>query len=224
MKQHLLSVAAALVVLLAATAPSSAQTASFIYNDGNGVANAGTYTPGSSFSFSISLAFTPGGSISNLEGVTYFFEQQSPSAPFNFALTNRDVTGSQFTDVQTALSYPQNLVPSNANDLGALLEGPTGVGQGTYLLANLTFSIAANAAPGVYIIENVTAPGKRAVISDDLGNTFAVSQAIYTITITAVPEPSTWIAGALVLITLLTSQWRRIHRLGRRPVILRKTA
>ena len=38
----------------------------------SGVPNAGTYTPGSSFTFSINLGFTPGGSIVNLDGLSYW--------------------------------------------------------------------------------------------------------------------------------------------------------
>src|ERR1035441_5959462 len=101
MKKHLLAAAAAFTCMFAAISVSSAQTAVFSYDDHNVVPNAGTYTPGSSFTFSISLAFTPGGNVANLEGLSYWFEQQNPSAPFNFAITLRDVTGSQFTDLQT---------------------------------------------------------------------------------------------------------------------------
>src|SRR5689334_14899151 len=90
-KQLLVAIALVLSVLGAA----QAQTALFIYNDGNGAPNAGTYTPGSSFTFSINLAFTPGGAVQNLDGLSYWFTQQSPSGgPFPFAITLRDVTGS----------------------------------------------------------------------------------------------------------------------------------
>src|ERR1700704_1175717 len=117
MKKYILAASAAFCCTFAAISVSTAQTASFSYNDGSGVPNAGSYAPGSSFTFSISLAFTPGGTIANLEGLSYYFEQQSPSAPFYFAITNRDVTGSQFTFLQTpGLSYPQSLTPQNAND------------------------------------------------------------------------------------------------------------
>ena len=76
-------------------------TATFIYNDGSGVPDAGTYTPGASFTFSITLAFTSGGTITNLDGVSYWFQQKSPGSPFIASITLRDVTGSPFTDLQT---------------------------------------------------------------------------------------------------------------------------
>src|ERR1700746_58078 len=113
MKKYLLIAIAALACAFAAAPAAKAQTALFIYNDGNGAPNSGTYTPGSSFTFSINLAFTPGGSISNLDGLSYWGTQQSPGSPTPFAITNRDVTGSMFTDLQTpGLTYPQNLNPT----------------------------------------------------------------------------------------------------------------
>lgn len=187
-RKHLLTAAATLACTLAGVSISSAQTATFNYNDGSGTPNAGTYAPGSSFTFSISLAFTSGGSVANLDGLSYWFEQQNPSSPFNFAITLRDVTGSQFTVLQTSgLTYPQSLTPQNASDLGAFLPA-SGIGNGTYFIANLTVSIAPTAGAGTYLIENTTTGGKTSILSDDLGHTFAIPQATYSITI--VPEPA----------------------------------
>src|ERR1700759_4220949 len=129
--------AALACVLSGLVATASAQTAVFSYNDGNGVPNAGTYSPGDSFTFSIMLTFAPGGSVSNLEGLSYWFQQSSPGGgPFISAITLRDVSGSMFTDLQTpGLSYPQNLNPSNPNDLGAALPGMTApLGAGSYFI------------------------------------------------------------------------------------------
>ncbi|HEY3837260.1 MAG TPA: hypothetical protein VGL72_11845, partial [Bryobacteraceae bacterium] len=84
MKKQLLLAMAAACSLVAITS-TSAQTAVFSYSDGIGAPDAGVYEPGSSFTFSISLAFTPGGSVANLEGLSYWFEQQNPGAPFNFS-------------------------------------------------------------------------------------------------------------------------------------------
>jgi hypothetical protein len=194
----------------------SAQTALFIYNDGNGTPNQGTYSPGTSFTFSINLAFTPGGNVSNLEGLSYWFTQRTPvGAPFNFAITLRDVTGSPFTDLQTpGLTYPQNLNPTNANDLGALLaSGATPLGAGTYFVANITISIANTAAVGEYVISNTTTGGKTSVITDSAGHTFAIPEADYIIDV--IPEPATWAGATLALAMLLLTQRRRILRLCR---------
>src|SRR5437763_7244387 len=212
-KQLLIAIALVLSVLGAA----NAQTALFIYNDNNGVPNAGTYTPGSSFTFNISLAFTPGGSIANLDGLSYWFQQTNPSiAPFPFSITLRNVAGSSFTDLQTpGLTYPQTLNPSNAKDLGALLPGSTpAFGAGTYFIAALTISIPLNApTTGTFTISNTFAGGKTSVITDDLGNTFAIPEADYTITM--VPEPATWLTPTLGVLALLFAQRRRLLKLCR---------
>jgi hypothetical protein len=187
MKKHLWIVIA-VGCAWAMAARASAQTASFSYNDGNGTPNAGSYAPGSSFTFSITLNFTPGGNIADLNGFSYWFEQQSPTAPFNFAITNRNVTGSQFTFLQTpGLTYPQNMAPQNSSDLGGSVPGATGVGAGNYFVANLTISISPSAAPGTYLIENTTTGPKTSVLFDDFGHGMNIPQATYSITI--VPEP-----------------------------------
>ena len=188
MKTYLV-VAAACIAVIASTA--SAQTVSFGYDDGVGTPNAGTYTPGSSFTFSIRINFTSGGSVTDLNGFSYWFEQQNPSAPFNFAITNRDLTGSPFSFPQTpGLTYPQNMTPSNTADLGASVPGATGVGNGNYFVANLTISISPTAGLGTYLIENTTTGGKTSIISDDNGHIFAIPQSTYSITV--IPEPGTF--------------------------------
>ena len=213
MKKHLLVAIAALLSIFAAASESQAQTALFIYNDGSGAPNAGTYTPGSTFTFSINLGFVPGGAVVNLDGLSYWF-QQNTAGPFSFAITLRDVTGSMFTDLQTpGLTYPQNLNPVNANDLGAAI--PTSspaVGAGTYFIADITVSIASTApVTGTFIISNTTSGGKTSVISDSFGHTFAIPEADYIITM--IPEPATWLTPVLGLAALLVSQRRRLARL-----------
>ena len=211
MKKHLLVAVALLLSVIGARA----QSALFIYNDGSGTPNAGTYTPGSTFTFSINLGFVAGGSIVNLDGLSYWMTQQSPGSPTPFAITLRDVTGSMFTDLQTpGLTYPQNLNPTNANDLGAAIPagmppGSEAVGNGTYLIANITVSIPLNApTTGTFVISNTTSGPKTSVISDSFGHTFAIPEADYTITM--IPEPATWVVPTLGLIALAFSQRRRV--------------
>jgi hypothetical protein len=216
MKKYLLAAAAALLCAFATASVSSAQTALFIYDDHSGPPAAGTYTPGSSFTFSINLAYTPGGSVPNLAGLSYWFQQTTPAgAPFSFAITLRDATGSQFSDLQTSnLTYPQALNPSNPKDLGGFRPSLTGVGAGTYFIADITVSIADTApVSGTFVLSSTFAGGKTSVISDDVGHTFAIPEADYVVTM--VPEPATWLTPALLLAALLFAQRRRVVRLAR---------
>src|SRR5947209_3437356 len=216
MKKHLLVAVALLLSVIGARA----QSALFIYNDGSGTPNAGTYTPGSSFTFSINLGFVGGGSIANLDGLSYWMTQQSPGSPTPFAITLRDVTGSIFTDLQTpGLTYPQNLNPTNANDLGAAIPvgtpaGSEAVAAGTYFIANITIAIPLNApTTGTFVISNNTTGPKTSVISDSFGHTFAIPEADYTITM--IPEPATWLTPTLGVIALLVAQRRKVAKLCR---------
>jgi len=189
MKKPLIVCALVLLFLCGLTSRAPAQMATFSYNDGNGVVNAGSYTPGSSFTFSITLNFVPGGNIANLEALSYWFEQQNPNAPFYFAITNRDLSGSTFSiQNATSVTFPQNLTPQTSTDLGAFRESPTGVGAGNYFVANITVSISPSALAGTYLIQNTTTGGKTSIISDDVGHVSAIPQSTYSITV--VPEPA----------------------------------
>ena len=214
MKKQLLAAAAALICVFGLSSMSFGQTALFTYNDGSGVPNAGTYNPGDSFTFSINLTFAPGGSVTNLDGLSYWFQQKTPAgAPFIASITLRDVTGSQFTDLQTpGLTYPQSLNPANANDLGASIPSPNpALGAGTYFIANITMKIS-NTAPiiGTFVLDDILTGGKTSVISDSLGHTFAIPEADYTITM--VPEPATWVGAALTLLAIGFTQRHRFVR------------
>jgi hypothetical protein len=184
MKKHpLLTSLAVLACTMSAIAASFAQTASFTFNDGSGDPASGTYTRGDSFNISIMLNFTPGGSIANLAGLSYWFQQNSGS-PFNFAIAGRNLSGSIFTDAQTpGITFPQSLAPSNASDLGAAMASLTGVGAGSYFIAVVTVTINATAANGTYTIGNTFAGSKTSVISDNMGNTFAIAQSTYQIVV-----------------------------------------
>ena len=215
--RKLLGIAGAAITLACAGASvTQAQTALFIYDDHSGVANAGTYHPGDSFTFDISLQFAPGGSIQNLAGLSYWFQQSFPSlAPFPFSITLRDVTGSPFTFLQTSgLTYPQTLNPSNAKDLGASTASGTGLNAGTYFVAAITISIPLDApTTGTFTISNTLTGGKRSIISDEFGITFAIPEADYFITM--VPEPATWITPTFAALALVYFQRRKFLRVAR---------
>lgn len=183
-KSAFLTVATAFACVFAPVPGGSAQTANFTFDDHNGPADAGSYPAGANFTVSVNLSFAPGNSVANLAGLSYWFEQQSPLAPFYFAITSRDVTGSQFTFLQTpSPTYPQTLVPTNTQDLGGGTQSGGGLGAGTYLIANVTFSIDPSAAAGTYILENTTSGSKRSVITDTNGHTFNIPHTSYTVTV-----------------------------------------
>jgi hypothetical protein len=213
MKKRMLAAVAAVICVFGVSSESFGQTALFTYNDGSGTPDAGTYNPGDSFTFSINLTFAPGGSVVDLDGLSYWFQQKSPASPFIASITLRDVTGSAFTDLQTpGLTYPQSLNPSNANDLGAMIASPNpALGAGTHFIANITMKIS-DTAPiiGTFVLDDVLSGGKTSVISDSMGHTFAIPEADYTITM--VPEPATWVGAALTLLVLGFSQRRRLLR------------
>ena len=183
-KNTLVTYTAIATCLLATISFVLGQTATFTFDDGTPPGATGSYPAGAHFTFSINLMFASGGNINNVAGVSYYFQQHTQTAPFYFAITDRDVTGSQFTFLQTpSLTYPQNLAPANPNDLGAGTESGSGLGGGTYLVAKLTVSIDPFTAPGTYLIENTTVVPKRSVIADDLGHTFGIAQTSYTINV-----------------------------------------
>jgi hypothetical protein len=85
------------------------------------------------------------------------------------------------------------------------------LGNNSYLVANITISIAGDAPQmGTFVLDNTTIGGKTSVMSDSNGHTFAIPEADYTITM--VPEPATWVAGSLVLAALLSTQRHRLLR------------
>ena len=194
MKSVFLNLVATVVFLFVALPGAWAQTANLSFDDGNGPADAGSYPAGASFTLALNLAFAPGGNVANLDGLSYWLEQMSPMAPFNFVIVSRDVTGSQFSDLQNrSLTNPQTLAPSNAQDLGGFTDGAP-FGAGNYFIANVKISISPSAAPGVYILENVTSGGKTSIISDLNGHTFAIPHTSYTVTvvpfaITSITQP-----------------------------------
>jgi hypothetical protein len=208
MKRHLLSALAALTILACGITGAFAQSASFTFNDFVGTPNATATHPGASFTFSIFLNFVPGGSVANLEGLSYWLQQTPGSG--TFSITNRDFTGSLFNQPQTAgITYPQSLAPSNASDLGATLAtGVTPLGAGTYFVARITILVSSTAALGDYSIMNTVLGGKTSVVSDDQGHTFAISQAVYQVN---VPETgSTLLLIGMSCVGLLAFANRRI--------------
>src|SRR5712691_7681323 len=119
------------------------------FNDGVGTPNAGSYTPGSSFSFDISLSVTSMGTdpVPDVSGLSYWFETSAVNNSY-FTITNRNLTSSPFNDPNTpGLTYPQAIVAGgNANDLGGT--GSIQATNANYFVATITIKINPLTPPG----------------------------------------------------------------------------
>jgi len=163
------------------------------FDDHSGAPAAGSYTPGSSFTFDITLAVANSGTdpVPDVSGLSFWFETSAVNNSY-FTITNR--TLSTFTDPNTVgLTYPQAIVAGgNTNDLGG-----TGTTQRTvtsYLVASLTIKINAATPAGTYTIMTTgfssnTDHSKTSEANDSSFMRHNIAPVAYAITV--VPEPAT---------------------------------
>ena len=190
------------------------------FNDGNAAdlgLSAGTYTPGSTVTFSIYLGVSSQPPI-NVQAFSLWFETSGISTGLFTITSLPSITGTgpggpgsaSVFSAQTGFStdFPQSLTTTgsqhsgfaeNQTDLGATAGAaqttPTS-GSGLFL-ETISFSISSAITPGTYTLMSTSAssghpPGRRSVINDSTGTTFDIAPSTYTITIAAVPEPATW--------------------------------
>src|SRR5579864_2089942 len=141
-------------------------------NSGDLGPSAGTYTPGSSFTFDITLSVANSGTdpVANpINSISYWFETSALNNGY-FSITNRNLTGSSFSDPQST-AFPQSIVAGgNANDLGA------NTPAGTYTISTTNI----NSNPD---------HSKTSTVGDTNFTRHNIAAATYTITV--VPEPAT---------------------------------
>ena len=211
MKNPLVIIITALACTLCGISTLPAQTASLSFADGIGAPGSGTYGQGQSFNLTVRLNFVPGGSVPNIEGLSYWLQQNS-GAPFGFAITSRDMTGSLFNVPQSpSISYPQALTPSNASDLGATLASATGIGAGSYFIANIVITISQTAANGTYTLSSTFAGAKTSFISDDQGNTFAIAPGTYQVVVAPDTGSTVLLLGVSALALMVVARRRSVR-------------
>ena len=189
---------------------------------GGETGDSGSYAPGSSFAFDISLTVTstpgPGAdSIPDMQGFSLWFETAAVSQDY-FTITNRTVVTFEARN-SPALQYPQAIrpggnTPPNTNgqtDLGGF-DGVARPTNATYsVIDNLTIQIAPNTPAGVYTIFNTTSGPKWTEVSDSAFIAHFLTTA-YPYTITVIPEPATTshlAFGGLALLLLIWLHTRR---------------
>ncbi len=166
-------------------------------NSGDLGPSAGTYTPGSSFTFDITLSVANSGTdpVANpINSISYWFETSALNNGY-FSITNRNLTGSSFSDPQST-AFPQSIVAGgNANDLGATTPTNTSVAtDNSYFIATITLAIAPNTPAGTYTISTTNINSnpdhsKTSTVGDTNFTRHNIAAATYTITV--VPEPAT---------------------------------
>ena len=197
------------MALVTATAYTQ-QVQTLSYNDNNAPPSSGTYLSTDTFSLDVFLTIS-GYTAATLkaDGLSYGLEVPNALAPFisitsatYFTFTSGNQTGypKTFTDtVGNSAGYTSAKGPGiDAGDLGGTAVNSTfDVGDGTYQVTTLNFSLS-GAPAGTYTMFSTVVSPKTSIVNDDAFNPgHPIPAAAYTITISAIPEPATWSLFAL---------------------------
>ena len=151
-----------------------------LYGESN---TSGTFNSTDSFTLSTTLTYSGYNSTSE----SYFtFTTPNSSTPPPDTFTD--------TAFNNDPGYAATLGGSGGSgDLGATANGGD-VAAGSYHVSDLVFSLS-GAPAGTYTLQTTL----NSIVSDTSFNDNPLAQTSYTITIAAVPEPSTWLAGIAAL-------------------------
>jgi hypothetical protein len=149
---YLLIIALALFPLLAGEKASAQNPTGFLFQTGTGLTTF-TVDRSTTQTFQLDLNISvPSHSI----WVQYFLQSNDGSGLFT--VTGRNIGASPYNDLAysdaNALGYPNGVLnPSNARDLGAIINDPNNpLPPGSYFVATLTLQFDGSIAPGIYHI------------------------------------------------------------------------
>jgi hypothetical protein len=201
-------------VMTAAGAAFGAQSLSF--NDNNGAATSGTYSPNAVFSINVFLTYSGYKSF----GLSYWLEAQKALAP-NISITN--VTYFTFPDPNQITPNPAFFntttgahagYKSETRDLGAINTSMS-TGPGTYKITHIQFTLN-GAAPGTYLLKSTTTSPHISEVTKTNFTDHNLPASTYTITIASaantmaiVPEPSTFALLGMAATGLGLAAYRR---------------
>ena len=166
------------------------------HGQGGGTASSGSYAPGATFTFDITLAVANSGTdpvAASVNSISYWFETSALNNGY-FTIVSRNLSGSPFTDPQATISNEAIVPGGNASDLGATT--PTGSPVATnnsYFVATITLQIAPTTPAGTYTISTTNLASNGGPKTSTVGDTSFARHNLpaTTYTITVVPEPAT---------------------------------